>query len=61
VEWQVSTDGGGTWIDIPALNSPTNSGIPPAYLNFMNGWESRAVFTNAGGSATSTAATLTVT
>ena len=59
VEWQVSIDGGSTWIDIPALNSPTISGIPPAYLNFMNGWQFRAVFTNAGGSATTTAATLT--
>ena len=61
VEWQVSIDGGTTWIDIPALNTPTISGTPPAYLNFMNGWEFRAVFANAGGSATTTAATLTVT
>jgi hypothetical protein len=29
-------------------------------VNFMNGWEFRVVFTNAGGSATTNAATLTV-
>lgn len=61
VEWQVSADGGRTWIDLPALSSPTISGIPPAYLNLMPGWQFRADFTNAGGSATTTAATLTVT
>ena len=57
----MSTDGGRTWIDLPALNSPTISGIPPACLNLMTGWQFRAVFTNAGGSATTTVATLTVT
>jgi len=61
VEWQVSLDGGSTWIDVPALASPSISGTPPGYLNYMNGWEFRAVFTNGGGSATTNAATLTVT
>jgi hypothetical protein len=51
VQWQVSADGGATW----ASTSPTfaaNAG--------RSGYEYRAVFTNADGSATSAAATLTV-
>jgi alpha-tubulin suppressor-like RCC1 family protein len=60
VQWQVSVNGGSTWIDT-AVTSTTITGMPPAYLGYMNGWEFRAVFTNGGGSATTTAATLTVT
>jgi hypothetical protein len=56
VEWQVSVDGGATWINT-AVTTTTLSGMPNA---FVNGWEFRAVFTNGGGSATTTAATLTV-
>jgi alpha-tubulin suppressor-like RCC1 family protein len=61
VEWQVSIDGGSTWTDVPSLDAPTITGIPPAFLDYMNGWEFRAVFTNGGGSVTTTAALLTVT
>ena len=57
VEWQVSIDGGKTWVPAPALQTPTFTGTPPA---FLNGWEFRAVFSNGGGSATTTAATLTL-
>jgi hypothetical protein len=58
VQWQVSVDGGTTWIDAPGLTTPSISGVPTP---FVNGWEVRAVFTNDGGSATTNAATLTVT
>jgi alpha-tubulin suppressor-like RCC1 family protein len=57
VQWQVSVDGGVTWDDT-GVTSTTISGMPTA---FVNGWELRAVFTNGGGSATTNAATLTVT
>ncbi len=56
VEWQVSVNGGSTWIDT-SLTSTTISGVP---TSFVNGWEFRAVFTNLAGSATTTPATLTV-
>jgi hypothetical protein len=56
VRWQVSVDGGSTWLDT-SLTTPTFSGMP---TSFVNGWEFRAVFTNLAGSATTTAATLTV-
>ncbi len=57
VQWQVSTDGGTTWINITGATSTT--------LTFTanigeNGNKYRAVFTNIVGTATATAATLTV-
>lgn len=57
VRWQVSTDGRSTWVNIAAATSES--------YRFMastsgNGYEYRAVFTNAAGSATTNAATLTV-
>jgi alpha-tubulin suppressor-like RCC1 family protein len=57
VQWQVSINGGRTWIDT-VLTTTTISGMPTA---FVNGWEFRAVFTNNGGSVATNAATLTVT
>ncbi|HEX2702938.1 MAG TPA: G1 family glutamic endopeptidase, partial [Solirubrobacteraceae bacterium] len=58
VQWQVSTDGGNTWGSIAGATSST-------YLFTTSGQESgyeyRAVFTNAVGSATSGAAALTLT
>jgi uncharacterized protein len=57
VQWQVSVNGGSTWIDAPGLTSTTISGMPTA---FLNGWEFRAVFTNDEGAAATNAATLTV-
>jgi phospholipase C len=58
VQWQVSVNHGSTWLDVPTLTSPsfTTTAIP-----FVNGWEVRARFTNPIGSATTNAATLTVT
>jgi hypothetical protein len=59
VQWQVSTDGGTTWSDLPGATTATLT-IPPT-VAAESGNQYRAVFTNPGGSATSTAATLTVT
>ncbi len=58
VQWQISTNGGTTYTNI--------SGATSATLNFtttlaQNGAKFRAVFTNAQGTITTTAATLTVT
>jgi alpha-tubulin suppressor-like RCC1 family protein len=57
VHWQVSVDGGTTWIDIASTTSTSISGTATA---FVNGWEFRAVFTNFVGSVTTSAATLSV-
>lgn len=57
VQWQLSTDSGSTWNDIIGETSTTLS-----FTTFPsdNGNEYRAVFTNTGGTATTTAAILTV-
>src|SRR5881296_1030883 len=57
VQWQVSTDGGVTFSDIPGATSTTLSFTTTVS---QNGNRYRAVFTNSAGSATTTAATLTV-
>ena len=57
VQWQVSTDGGTTFNNISGANADTYSFTAAAD---QNGNEYCAVFTNSLGSATSTAATLTV-
>ena len=58
VQWQLSTDGGANFEDIsgPTSNTLTVSGVTAA----MSGNQYRAVFTNPLGSATTSAATLTV-
>jgi hypothetical protein len=58
VQWQYSANHGSTWTNLAGATSTSLTGVPNLYLN---GFEFRAVFTNGGGSATSTAATLTVT
>ena len=51
VQWQVSTDGGATWLNTrPTFNASASE----------NGYEYRSVFANQAGSATSNVATLTV-
>jgi CSLREA domain-containing protein len=55
VQWQVST--GGPFSDIPGATSTTLTFTATAA---QNGNQYRAVFTNSGGTATTTAATLTV-
>jgi hypothetical protein len=60
VQWQFSADGGTSWSNISGATSTTYSfstTIPPS----ENGYEYEAVFTNSSGSATTNAATLTVT
>jgi hypothetical protein len=52
----VSTDGGTTWKNITGATTTSLSFVVSAS---ENGYEYRAVFTNALGSATTTAATLT--
>ena len=57
VQWQVSTDGGTTFADVTGATSDTYPSRPPPG---ESGDEYQAVFTNVGGSATTTAATLTL-
>jgi hypothetical protein len=58
VQWQVSTDGGNTFTDLPGATSATLRFTATADAN---GNKYRAVFTNSGGTATSAAATLEIT
>ena len=57
-QWQLSTDGGATFANINAAigSSLFVNGVTPS----QDGWRYRVVATNASGSATSAAATLTV-
>ena len=57
VQWQVSTNGGASFSNVPGAISTTLSFTTSAS---QNGYQYRAVFTNTGGSATTKAATLTV-
>jgi hypothetical protein len=56
VQWQVSTNGGASFSDIPGA---TSTSLTFATNSSQNGYKYRAVFTNTCGSATTTAATLT--
>jgi hypothetical protein len=58
VQWQVSTDGGASWT---AIGGATSSSFSFTAASAQNGYEYRAVFTNALGSASTRGATLTVT
>ncbi len=57
VQWNVSMDHGGTWS--PVANA-TSSILAFTTAANENGWEYEAVFTNPGGTATTSAATLVV-
>jgi alpha-tubulin suppressor-like RCC1 family protein len=58
VQWELSTDGGSSW---SAISGATSDQLTLEHVQAsQSGDEYRAVFTNAGGSATSEAATLTV-
>ncbi len=57
VQWQQSTDGGNTFVNISGATSTTLT-FTPAFA--QNGYEYQAVFTNSVGSVTTPAATLTV-
>ncbi len=55
MQWQLSTDGGATWDDIPGATETTYSLVASAE---DVGHRYRAVFTNTCGTATSTSAEL---
>jgi hypothetical protein len=57
VQWQVSSDNGTSWSDIPLATNPTYTFIPVAS---DNGSQFKAVYTNTSGNATTDIATLTV-
>ncbi len=58
VQWQLSVNGGSTWI---ILSGSTSDSLTTGTLNgFENGWEVRAVFTNSPSSTPSNAATMTL-
>src|SRR5258707_528706 len=57
VQWQVSTDRGVTFNNVSGATSTT---LSFATTSSQNGYQYRAVFTNTAGTATTTAATLTV-
>jgi alpha-tubulin suppressor-like RCC1 family protein len=57
-QWEHSTDGGSTWAPIEGATSPVLTIASTSYSE--DGYEYRAVFTNAAGSATTAAAALTV-
>ncbi len=56
-QWQLSINGGSTWTNITGATAATYS-LTSAVT--MSGYQYRAVFTNTSGSATTSAATLTV-
>jgi len=61
-QWQVSTDSGSTWASVAdGTGAATASYTTPATTWAMDGYMYRCVVTNAAGSTTSDAATLTVT
>src|SRR5205807_12758 len=61
VQWQLSTDAGGTWENDVTDSGATSMTLTVASASLdQSGNEYRAVFTNGLGSATSSAATLTV-
>ncbi len=59
VQWQVSTDGGKTFTDISGAISRTLTLV--GTTTAMSGNQYQAIFTNSNGTATTSAATLTVT
>ena len=58
VTWQISTNGGATWISVGGWTATSESASLTA---FENGWEIRAVFANSNGSVPTSPATITVT
>src|SRR5207249_3884076 len=58
LQWQVSTNGGSSWSNVSGATSSPLTVTQP--LVAASGTQYRAVFTNSCGTATSSAATLTV-
>ncbi len=59
IQWQASVNAGASWLNLSGATNPTLTVGP--LTAFENGWEVRAIFTNYKGSATTSAATITVT
>ena len=58
VTWQISTNGGSTWITVAGWTETTETApLTP----FENGWKVRAIFTNSSGSVATNPATIAVT
>jgi hypothetical protein len=58
VQWQASSNSGSSWSNISGATSTSYTVTSPSYS--LNGRQYRAIFTNAYGSTTTTAATLTI-
>jgi hypothetical protein len=58
VSWQISTNGGSTWITVGGWTATSESASLTA---FENGWQIRAVFANSNGPVPTSPATITVT
>ena len=61
VQWQYSINGGTTWGNLSGASSTSTTFTASGLNGFENGWQVRAVFSNTAGSATSHAATMTLT
>src|SRR2546426_10984163 len=59
VQWQVSVDGGANFSNVSGAGA-TSTTLSFTTALSQNGYRYRAVFTNSAGTATTTAATLTV-
>ena len=57
VQWEVSSNGGGSW---SVISGATSASYSLTSTPFVNGYEYEAVFTNSGGTVTSGAAQLTL-
>jgi hypothetical protein len=60
VQWQVSTNKGSSWTNYTGSGATSPSVTSASLTTSESGWEVRAVFTNVAGTATTSAATLTV-
>ncbi|HEY6472880.1 MAG TPA: hypothetical protein VIY26_08315 [Acidimicrobiales bacterium] len=60
VQWQVSTDKGASWANYTGSGATSTSVTSASLTTSETGWKVRAVFTNVAGTATTSAATITV-
>ncbi len=60
VQWQVSTNKGASWSNYTGTGATSPSVTSASLTLAESGWEVRAVFTNVAGTATTSAATVTV-
>jgi hypothetical protein len=60
VQWQVSTNKGASWVNYTGSGATSPSVTSAPLTTSESGWDIRAVFTNVAGTATTSAATITV-